>query len=61
VRTSLLAKIGQVDISSRSRRCLNFRIPAAFARRSLRQAQLRSSSPLRIGRTILPASASFHG
>ncbi|MEG3154174.1 carboxypeptidase-like regulatory domain-containing protein [Sphingomonas sp. RB1R13] len=57
-RTSLLAKIGGVDISGEALAAHNFRVNGV-TERSLRQAQLSLSAPLRLGRTILPASASF--
>ncbi|MEO5640573.1 MAG: carboxypeptidase regulatory-like domain-containing protein [Sphingomicrobium sp.] len=57
-RASLLGKIGAVDISGEALVASNFRLNGV-REHAIRQAQLSLSAPLKIGRGIIPASASL--
>jgi hypothetical protein len=57
-RASLLGKIGAVDISGEATAASNFRLNGV-REKAIRQAQLSISAPFKIGRSVIPASASL--
>ena len=57
-RASLLGKIGPVDVSAEALAASNFRLNG-IRERAIRQAQLSLGAPLKIGRSVFPASASL--
>jgi hypothetical protein len=57
-RASLLGKLGPVDISGEALVASNFRLNG-IRERAIHQAQLSLSAPLKIGRSVFPASASL--
>ena len=57
-RANLLAKFGAINLSGEAIVAKDFRLNG-IREREVRQAQLSLSAPVRVGRTILPASASF--
>ena len=57
-RADLLAKVGTVSVSGEALYARNFRLNGLYER-EIRQVQLAVAAPLHLGRTVLPAGASF--
>jgi len=57
-RGALLAKLGNLNISGEALYARDFRLNGLHER-EIRQAQLAIAAPIHLGRTVLPASASF--